>query len=93
MLNIWSWYQERDCAKHGFILLNESGYVKYKEIIDQDVRLNLDEALANVKKNILFAQIKGETPLTWTLGSISWKLEVVVYFHQLLGAARTQKLV
>ena len=41
-------------------MLNESGYVKYKEIIDQDARLNLDEALATVKKNILFAQIKGE---------------------------------
>jgi hypothetical protein len=51
--------QDRDCAKHGFVLLNESGHVKYKEILDPEAKLNLDEALATVKRNILFKEIKG----------------------------------
>ncbi len=34
--------------------------VKYKEILDLEAKLNMVEALATVKKNVLFAEIKGE---------------------------------
>ncbi len=55
----FDYLQDRDCAKHGFVLLNECGHVKYKEILDPEAKLNLDEALATVKRNILFKEIKG----------------------------------
>ena len=40
--------------------MNESGVVKYKEIVDPDVKLKLEEALSAVKRSILFKEIKGE---------------------------------
>lgn len=46
-------------VKHGFILLNESGHVKYKEIVDIDVKYDVGLALATVKRIIMFKEMKG----------------------------------
>ena len=45
--------------KIGLLQLN-SMQVKYKEILDLEAKLNMVEALATVKKNVLFAEIKGD---------------------------------
>jgi len=46
-------------VKHGFVLLNEHGHVKYKEIVDSDVKYDVGLALATVKRVVMFKEMKG----------------------------------